>query len=161
MISFYRNGRNFRKILLCSHESARANSLGSSGGFCRAVHSFLSPTINVLGHIRGKSSQTGKSCMETAKQTSQAGVSLFHEPSDAQLAHVLNVFGTYYVCTGKIFFVLWLSRASTGSELRNRWKFTAECTNRGSINSQLHFNEMNSGSFASTNLLMLRFQLAK
>lgn len=41
--------------------------------------------------------------MEKAKQTFQPGVSLFHEPSDALLAHVLNVFGTYYICTGKIF----------------------------------------------------------
>lgn len=40
--------------------------------------------------------------MEMAKQTLKPGVSLFHEPTDAQLAHVLNVFSTYYICTGKI-----------------------------------------------------------
>lgn len=48
------------------------------------------------------------------KQTFKPHVSLFHEPVDAQLVHVLNVFSIYYICMGKKF-VLVLSRASTGS----------------------------------------------
>jgi len=48
------------------------------------------------------------------KQTFQPNVSLFHEPVDAQLVHVFNVFSTYYVCMGKIFVLLFI-RASTGS----------------------------------------------
>lgn len=155
LFSSSRNGRNFRLILLCSHRSEYKSKQAGLSWRVSLGCSFLSLTINVFGHISGKRSQTDKNCMETAKQTFKPGASLFHEPSDAQLAHVLNVFGTCYLHGEN--FVLRLSRASTGSELRNRWKFTAECTNRGSINSQLHFNEMNSGSFAFTNLLMLRF----